>query len=88
MGLPKAKLSARDHQKVIEANLLLKHTIVLIELCIKADIPILLENPKSSRLWLVPEIKRIIQYPNCRLVNVDYCQFENNPWRKPTTFAT
>ena len=74
--------------KVTEANRLLEITVQLIEHAVGAGIMVLLENPARSRLWLMPEVKRIMRLPRCETVHVDYCQYDDLPWRKSTKFVT
>ena len=84
MGLP--NLTEKDKKRVQEANVMLKHTVALMRFAIKNKVPILLENPASSRLWLTPQITALFNETTPAIVPVDYCQYDDNPWRKPTKF--
>ena len=83
-----AKLSSRDKARVEEANILLAHTISLIRTAHSKGVVVLLENPKSSRLWLMPEMMKLLGETQHEKVHVDYCQYGDATWRKPTTFIT
>eukprot|EP00959_Pyramimonas_sp_CCMP1952_P228678 4781027-Pyramimonas_sp.AAC.1 len=52
--------------------------------CNKCHVPWVLENPRTSRLWLVDEI-RILERKASSVV-LDYCMY-GMPWRKCTRFV-
>ena len=80
MGFP--HLSAVDLHKVKLGNVLLLHTVRLIRACQQAQVCWTLENPKTSRVWLTRQLRRL---KNCHFTHVDFCQY-NLPWRKSTRF--
>ena len=82
------ELSAKDKARVEEANVLLAHTISLIKTAYNKGIPILMENPKSSRIWLMPNMIQLLGGTDHEIVHVDYCQYGEATWRKPTIFVT
>ena len=82
MGLP--SLKASDKQKVAESNQLLEFALQVIEICQQLRVPWTLENPQSSRLWLVPAIRQLLQH-GARKVEASFCAY-GMPWRKATTF--
>ncbi|CAK0906387.1 unnamed protein product, partial [Prorocentrum cordatum] len=49
-------LAAADAEKVSVANCLLANVLRLLVAAIEAEAPFSLENPRSSRLWLAPEL--------------------------------
>ena len=49
----------------------------------KHKVPFYLENPRSSRIWMWPTIRKIMRDPLSAIILVDYCQF-GTPWKKPT----
>ena len=75
-------LSARDQAKVLEGNALLDVTIELIKLCQALQLPWVMENPYTSRIWLTPQVQKLCAY-GAILHQVDYCAF-GTPWRKST----
>ena len=80
MGLP--GLSSKDRQKVLQGNLLLRHSIRIIGACQKHNIPWSMENPMTSRVWKVRSVR---QLTGCHFQRADFCQY-GLPWRKATQF--
>ena len=74
-------LKPHDLQKVVLGNRLVDITLRIISLCNQLKIRWVLENPWTSRLWLVPSIRQMCNETS--LLRTDYCQF-NQPWRKST----
>ena len=58
----------------------------LIRLGVKLKVPIVLENPATSMLWLMPPIARLVALNCCTSTNLDFCAFAS-PWRKRTRFS-
>ena len=82
-GLP--LLAAADTEKVRIANRMLANVLRLLAAAIEAGVPFSIENPRSSRLWLVPELLDYARSAGAEWAHVDYCQYQV-PWRKSTTF--
>ncbi len=80
-GLP--FLSPRDLDKVKLGNCLMRFSARVFRLCLNLQIPIILENPHTSRLWLAPPIRHLLQHGKVDACYTDYCQ-EGTPWRKRT----
>jgi len=76
-------LSERDQAKIKNGNALLKVSIAIIRLCNKYGVPWILENPKTSRAWLTPQIKKLAE--TAVFNQADYCQYKM-PWKKATYF--
>ena len=74
MGLP-SLTDSRDIKKVHNANRLLVTTIELMETAILLGIPVLLENPLSSRLWKCPSILALARKYNAKWV---FLPFQKN----------
>ena len=55
----------------------------MLELAVERNIPFVLENPLTSRMWLMPSLSRFISKSGARFSQVDYCQYGTD-WRKPT----
>ena len=81
MGL--SDLSDVDRLKVKKANFQLRSSVRIIRKCIEFGVPGYLENPRTSRVWLTPHIKRLISSKKAVFVDFDQCQY-NTPHRKPT----
>ena len=72
-GLP--SLTAKDREKVREANLLMKRTAEIATTCILNQVPFCVENPFHSMVWLTNELKRLAGLPGVRSHRVDFCQY-------------
>eukprot|EP00438_Fugacium_kawagutii_P035173 Skav225824 [mRNA] locus=scaffold2516:13617:14189:- [translate_table: standard] len=81
-GLP--DLSSKDQARVRAGNNHLRFSISVFKLCISMGIAVTLENPATSRLWLVPLVKRLLRSSRVRKLQTDYCQ-DGKPWRKRTS---
>ena len=73
MGLP--CLSLADQQRIRLGNLTMSTTAKLIRIGRRIGIPIVLENPHSSYLWLAPPIAQLSKHATT--VVVDYCRFRH-----------
>ena len=75
-------------------NLLLRHSLMIVESCILSNTFVTLENPKSSLLWLMPGIKRVLRRRSVNLVTLDQCEFglrdpiSSLPYRKGTNILS
>ena len=78
-------LNAADRNRVRIGNLLADTVCKFIDLCIEFKVPIVIENPLTSRLWLYPPFASRMQ-SGCQLVVFDHCQF-GSEYRKPTQLA-
>ena len=77
MGL--AGLPPVDAEKVRLGNALLNRTLALIRLATQLNIPISVENPRSSLLWKTPGMARALR--SAHIVNTVFCAF-GTPWQK------
>jgi len=76
-------LSQVDAAKVLLGNRLLQYTVFLMNMLIDLSIPWVLENPWTSRAWLTPPMKRLLESKDVSFGRIDFCQY-NMPWRKST----
>ena len=83
-GLP--HLSPKDLAKVKIGNALASFSLSLFHCCRLRGIPCAIENPHTSRLFLLPSFVRE-HVRGVRDFVTDYCQ-DNQPWRKRTRFRT
>ena len=81
LGLP--GLSDKDQQKVQIGNILMKFTAKIFRICLQRGIPVALENPHTSRLWLTSPIKHLLQHRHVSWGYTDFCQ-DGMPFRKRT----
>ena len=63
-------------------NSLARATLTIVAACLATKTPAIVENPRSSRLFALPEIKKLQE--NCITAKVDQCLF-GTKWKKPTT---
>ena len=82
-GLP--NLSEKDQERVRLGNRLARRAAAIIQLCIKANIPVFLENPASSRLWIFPRIPRLLTRVS-QFKIFHQCQYDS-PHKKQTKLA-
>ena len=68
-------------------NKTLRSTCTFIRCCIRAKVPIILENPQSSMMFASPPLSRLLSHPSCSCVDLTMCAF-GTPWRKGTKLAT
>eukprot|EP00972_Heterocapsa_arctica_P073267 10820265-Heterocapsa_arctica.AAC.1 len=54
-----------------------------MELAVSLNIPFVMENQLSSRMWLMHNLIRFISKSGARFSQVDYCQYGTD-WRIPT----
>ncbi|CAK0877082.1 unnamed protein product, partial [Prorocentrum cordatum] len=73
-GLP--LLAAADAEKVRIANRLLANVLRLLAAAVEAGVPFSLENPRTSRLWLVPKLLDMARDAHAEWASVDYCQYQ------------
>ena len=79
-GLPPRLLA-----QVIEGNGFARFSASLMMLCSQLGVPAVVENPYTSRLWLMPGMLAVARLSTCRNYFTDYCQ-DGTAWRKRTRF--
>ena len=57
-------LSDRDQRKVEEGNQLFLVMVRLIEICMAENVVVTLENPATSRVWLLQKLKNLAKRYN------------------------
>ena len=80
-GLP--GLTGQKAAAVKEGNKLARSTLRVFKACIQSNTRVLLENPATSRLFLLPCFRRLLSLPKVALGQFDMCQY-GTAWRKPT----
>ena len=81
LGLP--HLSEKDQLKVRVGNTLMRFTAKIFRMCLEFNIPVALENPHTSRLWLTPSIQYLLRHRHTEHAYTDFCQ-DGMPFRKRT----
>eukprot|EP00959_Pyramimonas_sp_CCMP1952_P242037 5059550-Pyramimonas_sp.AAC.1 len=79
-------LSEAHQHKVDLGNALHMFSIAVIRLRRQHNVPVGLENPRTSIMWLAPPLLPLLRADDCRLHHFDQCAF-GTPWRKASTIA-
>ena len=77
-------IKGKDLARVRAANRLVRRMCGLCRLCNSLDIAYYIENPRTSRLWLLPPILHLSNLRDTQIAQFDFCQF-GTPWRKATS---
>lgn len=80
-GVP--NLPEHEQIKVDVGNACVKSTIKIIGWLDQLGLPWVLENPHSSKIWRIPQLRRLIDARHTQVIVTDFCMF-NTPWRKRT----
>ena len=83
--LGKPGLSAANKHKVHNGNACLSFSCNLIRECRRLNVPVIMENPRTSYIWTGKTRKRLLQF--AQMYTTHYCMF-NMPWQKPMRFAS
>ena len=81
LGVP--HLVGKHHDAVRLGNATMRFSADIIEHCVRAHVPCLLENPHSSKLFLAQPLARLRTLPCCQEFVSDLCQY-GTQWRKRT----
>lgn len=76
-------LPPHDLEKIRLGNILMKFSAKIFRICLKQGIPVAIENPRTSRLWLAPPVRHLLFHRDCQVDFTDFCQ-DKTPWRKRT----
>ena len=79
--------SKSDVDKVRVGNVLLRFCVQVCFLAKSRRIPWTLENPFSSRVWICPNMLRLMRSPYVQMQCTDFCAF-GGPFRKRTAFLS
>ena len=63
----------------------MKAVVKILNALTQALVPWILENPRSSRMWHLPEIDRLIRSKHAAFATGDVCQYGTR-WRKRTGY--
>ena len=86
-GLPPEFLSPADFEKVQHGNRIFQAALKIINWLHTRRIPWVLENPATSKCWLLPELKKLEASSRCVAFFTDFCQF-GAAWRRSTKFLS
>ena len=76
-------LSEKDQERIQAGNRLVSISCAIIRQALKHNVGVIIENPKTSRMWLTKPIKQILQHGE--VVETHFCQY-GVPWKKATRF--
>ena len=77
-------LVGEERRRVLEANRLIDHLVIILDRASLLEVPWMVENPQSSLLWRERAFRRLRCDPQAQMVNTHLCGF-GSPWRKPTS---
>ena len=80
-----SRFSANDLAALQNGNRITKAVIKILNALTQAQVPWILENPRSSRMWHLPELLRLSQSRHAVFATGDFCQY-GTKWRKRTGF--
>ena len=84
-GLPRDELSPKDAVALETSNRLVHASLEIFQACRDASVPVAMENPKASYLWLLPEAEALWKdVDGAARVSFDFCAY-GTPWKKSTT---
>lgn len=76
-------LPPHDLEKIRIGNILMKFSAKMFRCCLRHGVPVALENPHTSRLWLASPIKHLLQHKATSWGYTDFCM-DGKPFRKRT----
>lgn len=82
-GIP--GLSESDAHKVAVGNILLKFSAAVFRLCLRLQIPVVLENPHTSMIWYASPVQHLLTHRSVNYEFTDFCQ-DGCQYRKRTRF--
>ena len=90
MGLPTLARKG-DQEAVRVGNMLMAFSAAVFNLCIRLAVPVTIENPARSRLWVCPPMVALLRRKRPRLLPLRSsacgCMW-GKPWRKSTAFLS
>ena len=82
-GVDMTGASENDVKSLISGNATCWATIKILRALNAQRIPWIMENPHSSRIWHIPELRREFARAKAHFVTTDFCQW-GTAWRKRT----
>jgi len=75
LGHPEAWARPRDAQRLADGNRTARTSAQLIQACVQAGCPVILETPSGSLLWAFPPLARLCRLSCSASVTLDQCRF-------------
>ena len=85
MGLPGVRVC--DQRKLDLANKQADQALEYLHEAFRRGIPGYIENPQTSRLWLLPALQSLVRDRRAWYANLHMCQY-GTPWEKATKLLT
>ena len=85
-GLKVLRYESERH-KIVNGNKTMAAAARVARACLRMNVPFVIENPKTSMLWLANEMLALKARKACRFFQSDFCLW-GMPWRKPTGFLS
>ncbi|CAE7233976.1 unnamed protein product [Symbiodinium sp. CCMP2592] len=85
-GLPRSELTTSELKKLDHGNALAKWAIKVVKEARKYGTTLIVENPRTSWIWELPELKELMSGPDFNFGTFHHCQF-GQPWKKATSLA-
>ena len=76
-----------ERYKIVNGNRTMHNTSRICHACLRNFVPFVVENPKSSMLWITNEMLALKKRRHCRFFQSDFCMW-GMPWRKQTGFLS
>ena len=64
-----------SNPRISIGNRLWRRTIALATQATRLGIPVVIEHPRGSKAWQMPETKTLLNDPNFKLHSVDWCMY-------------
>ena len=77
--------SLNDLSSLENGNRIMKAVINILNALTQACVPWILEKPRSSRMWHLPEVVRLMRSKHAAFAVGDFCQYGTR-WRKRTGY--
>ena len=77
--------SANDLASLENGNKIMKAVVKILNALTQALVPWILENPRSSRMWHLPEVDRLMRSKHAAFATGYFCQYGTR-WRKRTGY--
>jgi len=80
-----AVVNLADRHSIQVGNSLARFSFGLLALARRLQLPATMENPKGSRLWILPPARQASLWSEYCCIDTDFCQW-GKPWKKGTRF--
>ena len=71
-GLPELRYES-ERWKIVNGNNIMKSTVRVGLACLRNQVPFVIENPRTSMIWLATEMANLKKRRDCRFFQSDFC---------------